>query len=194
MPRNVKEVQKFLGLTNYYRQFIKDFVKLAAPLHVLVRKEEKQRQGKKQKKAFKKLKEIFTIKLVLAIPDLDKEMQVEADILDYVTRGVLSTKYENRKQRLVAFISKSLNTIEQNYKIYDKEILAIIQCLEVQRHYLEEAKIEFEIWIDHKNLQYFMTSQKLNRRQAWWTLYLLHFNFTLKYVFGKSMDKANRLS
>ena len=41
MPRNVKEVQKFLGLTNYYRQFIKDFVKLAAPLHVLVRKEEK---------------------------------------------------------------------------------------------------------------------------------------------------------
>jgi len=42
-PRNIKEVQKFLGLANYYRQFIKDFVKLAAPLHVLVRKEKKWR-------------------------------------------------------------------------------------------------------------------------------------------------------
>jgi len=42
-PRNIKEVRKFLGLANYYRQFIKDFVKLAAPLHVLVRKEKKWR-------------------------------------------------------------------------------------------------------------------------------------------------------
>jgi len=41
MLRNIKEVQKFLGLANYYRQFIKDFVKLVAPLHVLFRKEEK---------------------------------------------------------------------------------------------------------------------------------------------------------
>jgi len=41
IPRNVKEVQKFLGLTNYYRQFIKDFAKIAAPLHILVRKEQK---------------------------------------------------------------------------------------------------------------------------------------------------------
>ena len=59
---------------------------------------------------------------------------------------------------------------------------------------MEEAKLEFEIWTDHKNLQYFMTSQKLNRRQARWALYLLQFNFTLKHVPGKSMGKADRLS
>ena len=59
---------------------------------------------------------------------------------------------------------------------------------------MEGAKLEFEIWTDHKNLQYFMTSQKLNRRQARWALYLLQFNFTLKHVPGKSMGKANRLS
>ena len=67
---------------------------------------------------------------VLAILDLDKEMQVEADTSDYVIEGVLSTKYENGKWRLVAFIFKSLNAMEQNYKIYDKEILVVIQCLE----------------------------------------------------------------
>jgi len=59
---------------------------------------------------------------------------------------------------------------------------------------LEGAKLKFEIWTDHKNLQYFMTSQKLNHRQARWALYLLQFNFTLKHVPGKSMGKANGLS
>jgi len=87
-----------------------------------------------------------------------------------------------------------LNTTERNYEIHDKEMLAVIRCLEAWRHYLEGAKLEFEIWTDHKNLQYFMTSQKLNRRQARWALYLLQFNFTLKHVPGKSMGKANRLS
>jgi len=73
-------------------------------------------------------------------------------------------------------------------------MLAIIRCLEAWRHYLEGAKLEFEIWTDHKNLQYFMTSQKLNHRQARWALYLSRFNFTLKHVPGKSMGKADGLS
>jgi len=96
------------------------------------------------------------------IPDIDREMRVEADTSDYATGEVLSTKYENGKWRPVAFISKSLNATEQNYEIHDKEMLAVIRCLEAWRHYLEGAKLEFEIWTDHKNLQYFMISQKLN--------------------------------
>jgi len=121
-------------------------------------------------------------------------MRVEADTSDYAMGGVLSTKCENGKWRLVAFISKSLSTTEQNYKIHDKEMLAVIRCLEAWRHYLEGAKLEFEIWTDHKNLQYFMTSQKLNRRQARWALYLSWFNFILKHVLGKSMGKVDGLS
>jgi len=93
-------------------------------------------------------------------------MRVEADASDYATEGVLSTKYKDGKWRPVVFISKLLNTTEQNYEIHDKEIVAVIRCLEAWRHYLEGAKLEFEIWTDHKNLQYFITSQKLNHRQA----------------------------
>ena len=156
-PRNVKEVQKFLGLANYYRRFIKDFAKIAAPLYALVRKEQKQKWEKKQKEVFEKLKVVFTTEPILAIPNIDKEMRVEADISDYATGRVLSIKCEDRKWRPVAFISKSLNTTKRNYEIQDKEILAVIRYLEVQRHYLEEVKLEFEIWMDYKNLQYFMT-------------------------------------
>jgi len=108
--QNVKEVQKFLGLANYYRRFIKDFARLAALLHVLVRKEQKWKWEREQKEVFKRLKAVFTIEPVLAIPDIDREMRVEVDTSDYATGGVLSTKCEDGKWRPVAFISKLLNT------------------------------------------------------------------------------------
>ena len=137
---------------------------------------------------------MFTTEPILAIPDIDREMRVEADASDYATGGVLSTKCKDGKWRPVAFISKSLNATKQNYKIHDKEMLVVIRCLEAWRHYLEGAKLEFEIWTDHKNLQYFIMSQKLNHRQARWALYLSQFSFTLKHIPGKSMGKADRLS
>jgi len=61
---------------------------------------------------FKRLKVVFTTEPVLAIPDIDREMRVEADTSDYATGGVLSTKCEDGKWRPVAFISKSLNATE----------------------------------------------------------------------------------
>ena len=59
---------------------------------------------------------------------------------------------------------------------------------------MEGATVKFEIWTDHKNLEYFMKAQKLNQRQARWALYLLRFDFTLKYVPGSKMGKADSLS
>jgi len=79
---------------------------------------------------FKKLKRVFTTRPVLVVPDLDKEMRVEADTLEYTTGGVLLIKYKNKKWRQVAFISKSLNKVERNYEIHDREMLVIIRYLE----------------------------------------------------------------
>ena len=103
-------------------------------------------------------------------------------------------KCSDDKWRPVAFISKSLSDTEWNYEIHDKEMLAVVRCLETWRHFLEGAVIKFEIWTDHKNLEYFMKAQKLNRRQARWALYLSRFNFTLKHVPGTKMGKVNSLS
>ena len=63
-------------------------------------------------------------------PDLDKEMRVETDVSEFAMGEVLSMKCEDEKWRPVAYISKSLNEAERNYEIHDKEMLAIIQCLE----------------------------------------------------------------
>jgi len=108
----VKDVRKFLGLANYYRRFIKDFARVARPLNMLMRKDKKWRWEEPQQKAFDELKQVFTIKLVLAAPDLDKEFRVEADASNYATGEVLLMKCSDEKWRLVAFISKSLSDIE----------------------------------------------------------------------------------
>ena len=84
----------------------------------------------RQEKVFRELKERFTKELVLVVLDLDKKMRMEVDMLDYATEGVLSMECEDRRWQLVVFLSKSLNEIERNYEIYDKEILVVIRGLE----------------------------------------------------------------
>jgi len=193
-PKCIKDIQKFLGLANYYHWFIEGFAAVARPLHDLVKKDKKWEWMEKEEKAFKELKERFTKEPVLAAPDIDKKMRMEVDALDYATGGVLSMECEDGLWRPVAFLSKSLNEMERNYEIHDKEMLAIIRGLEAWRHLLEEAQYKFEIWTDHKNLEYFMKVQKLNRRQARWALYLSQFDFILKHVVGSKMGKADGLS
>jgi len=92
------------------------------------------------------------------------------------------------------FLSKSLNKIERNYKIHDKEMLVVIRGLENWKHLLEGTKFKFKVWTDHKSLEYFMKVQELNRKQAHWALYLSRFNFILKHVLRTKMGKMDRLS
>jgi len=158
------------------------------------RKEEKWKWESKQQEAFEQLKWVFTSRPLLVASDIDKEFRVEADASNFATGGVLSVKCEDGKWRPVAYISKSLNKTEQNYEIHDKEMLAIIHCLEAWRHFLEGSQSKFEVWTDHKNLEYFMSNQKLNCRQARWALYLSRFDFVLKHISGSKIGKADGLS
>ena len=67
------------------------------------------------------------------------------DASNFATGEMLSIKYEDNKWRPVVYISKSLNETERNYEIHNKEMLAIIHCLEVWRHFLEGTKSKFEV-------------------------------------------------
>jgi len=104
---------------------------------------------------------------ILVLPQDSEPFHIKADSSDFASRAVLSQQLpKEEKWYLVAFYSKSLSPVEQNYEIHDKEILAIICALEEWRHFLEGARHLVEIWTDHKNLEYFMTAKKLNRRQV----------------------------
>jgi len=87
-----------------------------------------------------------------------------------------------------------LSNTEQNYKIHNKKILAVVRCLEAWRHFLEGMTTKFEIWTDHKKLEYFMKAQKLNRKQVRWALYLSRFDFIIKHVPESRIGKTDSLS
>lgn len=193
-PTNKKQVQSFLGFTNFYRWFIRDFSHHAQPLFDLTGKNAPWVWGEAQQTAFDDLKHAITSQPILTFADDSRPFQIEADSSDFATGAVLSQPSDDGKWHPVAFMSKSLNAVEWNYEIHDKEMLAIIRALEEWRHYLEGARHNFEIWTDHKNLEYFCTAQKLNWRQARWSLYLSRFNFALHHRPGKSMGKPDALS
>jgi hypothetical protein len=195
VPTNKKEVQSFLGFTNFYRRFIKGFSDHARPLFDLTRNDSKWHWDTLEQSALDKLKQSVTAAPVLISPDSTKPFRIEADSSDFATGAVLSQiSTEDDKWHPVAFLSKSLSPVERNYEIHDKEMLAIIRALQEWRHFVEGAEHPCEIWTDHKNLEYFMTAKQLNRRQARWSLYLSRFDFTLHHKPGKSMGKPDALS
>ena len=145
--------------------------------------------------AFNELKKCITSSPILHFTDNSKAVCIKADSLDFATGAVLlQQSSDDLKWDPVTFYSKSLNAVEQNYEIHDKEMLAVMRSLEEWRHFLEGVKHQVKIWMDHKNLEYFMTAKKLNHRQAQWSLYLSRFDFVMHHQPGKSMGKCDALS
>ena len=197
IPWNKKEVQSFVGFVNFYPRFIKDFSHHACAMFDLTKKDVGWKWEELEQVAFNKLKELITSTTVLIFPDDSHPDCIEANSSDMATRTVLSqwTLSENgRKWHPIAFFSKSLSPIELNYEIHNKEMLAIIRALEEWWHYLEGTPCQFEVWMDHKNLEYFHTPKKLNQQQAQWSPRLSQFNFMLHHHPGHSMGKSNALS
>jgi len=132
--------------------------------------------------AFADLKTAVTTVPVLVSPQESDPFQIEVDSSDFATGAVLSQQsMTDGKWHPVVFYSKSLSSMEQNYEIHNKKILAIIRVLKEWRHFLEGATHLVEIWTDHKNLEYFMMAKKLNCYQAHWSLHLARFDFLLHH-------------
>jgi len=194
-PENKTDIQAFLGFVNFYRRFIRDFSAKARPLFDLTRSEQAWTWSGKEQAAFEDLKTVVTTAPVLVSPQESDPFRIEADSSDFATGAVLSQQSTaDGKWHPVAFYSKSLSSVERNYEIHDKEMLAIICALEEWRHFLEGATHLVEIWTDHKNLEYFMMAKKLNRRQARWSLHLARFDFLLHHCPRRTMGKLDALS
>jgi len=143
--------------------------------------------------AFDKMKETFTSAPVLVQFDYDKETVLETDSSGWCIGGTLMQYGEDGLLRPCAFFSKKNSPAECNYEIYDKEMLAIVRCLEEWDAELRSVQ-SFQIRTDHKNLEYFMTVQKLTERQMRWSLVLSRYNFTISYIPGKENVRADALS
>ncbi|EGO05142.1 hypothetical protein SERLA73DRAFT_24842, partial [Serpula lacrymans var. lacrymans S7.3] len=145
--------------SDFCQRFVENFAKIMRPLNNLTKKDTVWHWGAKEQEAFDKLKQAFTTVPILAFLKLDKEFRLETNSSDFATGAVLSIKYPDSLWRPCAYLLNSLLPTERNYQIYNKEMLAIIRALKHWRHYLEGARHQFEIWTDHKDLEYFMTAR-----------------------------------
>ena len=165
-----KNIESFLGFANFYRQFIQNFSHIAKPLNKLKKKKEWEWK-KEYQQAFKELKDKIMSQLVLSLLKREEKFRVEMDTSGHTIGGVLFQKQEG-KWKLIVFLSRTIQPVERNYEIYDKEVLAIVEALMKWKQYLLNTLEPFKIWTDHKNLKYFREPHKLNRQQARWYLKL----------------------
>ena len=100
----------------------------------------------------------------------------------------------NGDRHPVVFLLKTFTEAEWNYEIYDRELLGVIQALEEWRHYIQGSGHTTIVYMDHQNLTYFKSAQKLNCRQARWALYLSEFDIKLVHVPGTKMIQSDALS
>jgi len=195
VPTTVRGVQSFLGFCNFYRRFIKDYSRIAKPLNHLTRKDVPFAWTDKCQKAFEELKKRLTDAPILRHYHPDLETKLETDASDGVVAGVLSQKHGDLWHP-IAYYSKSMTDAERNYEIHDKEMLAIIRALQEWRAELEGLRLQerFNIYTDHRALEYFMTTKKLNARQARWAEFLSRFYFLIRYRPGRENTLADALS
>jgi hypothetical protein len=193
-PRNVHDIQCFLGFANFYRRFIDDYSDRVVPITKLLRKNTEFNWMGPQQDAFDGLKKAFTTAPVLRHFDRSRPAIIEADASDYAMGAVLSQEDELGKLHPCAFFSRKFVQAEQNYEIYDKEMLVIVEALEGWRHHLEGSGKRIKIFSDHKNLLWFTETKVYNRRQARWAEKLSRFDFTIIFRPGKHQGKPDALS
>lgn len=190
----VKEVQSFLGFANFYRQFIKDYSRVAAPLTDLTKADKVFEQSAEAEGAFQELKTRFSTEPILVIFDLSKPSIVETDASDKAIGACLSQADDKGKLRLVAYLSRKFTPAESNYEVHDKELLAIIEAFRHQRVYLEGQAYETKVISDHQNLTRFLSTHIMTGRQIRWYEDIATFRMKIHYQKGSENTRADGLS
>jgi hypothetical protein len=188
MPTSIKDVCSFLGFCNFYRPFIRGFASVARPLNKLTRKYIAWTWTDRQQKAFMTLKQRVTSEPILVQPVLMDQFDLEVDVSGFTIGAVLLQVKEDKKQHPVGYYSVTLNEAEQNYDIYNLELLAIVKALHHWRPLLTGSPHDIRVFSDHMNLQYWHNPQKISRRVACEFLELQEFPSKFIMSKEKAMD------
>jgi len=195
VPKSIHDIEVFLGLVNFYRQFIACFSKVVTPITALLKKGRKFRWDPASQAAFDKLKQAFTSAPILCHFDPNLVVVLEADASDYALGAVISQRGpDDGLLHPITFYSRKFNSAELNYEIYDMQMLAIVETMDHYRHYFEGLGHKTTVFSDHRNLLWFTETKVYNRRQARWAEKLSRFDFVIVFRPGKLGGKPDALS
>ena len=204
-PTTLQELRRFLGFASYYRRFVLNFAKLAAPLHKIVGQLSQLKKGKKvqigklwtevQDEAFETLKQKLSSPPLLGYPDFSEKFILETDASTQGFGAILS-QIQDGKQKVIAYASRGLRENEKKMDDFSSmklELMAMVWAIgDKFREYLQHSP--FEVITDNNPLTFFMTKSKLTAAEQKMAATLARFNFTIKYRSGKHNNSADSLS
>ena len=193
VPKNSKELKSFLGLANYFRDYVKDYGSICAPLNELLRKSVKFLWNNDHELSFNALKAALTSAPVLAFPDYSMPFEVHTDA-SMVGIGASLIQRINGSPKPIAYASRKLNSAEINYSTTDREMLAIAWALKNWREVIQGYPIT--VFTDHAPLVNTLkpTHRDPHGRRARYQVTLGEFDVTIKYVKGKDNAVPDALS
>lgn len=193
-PQNPTEVRAFVGLCSYYRRFIKDFARRAAPLHRLTCKDTLFRWTAECQAVFEYLKGVLSSAPVVTMPDFNIPFKVYTDASMDAVGAVLGQDREGL-ERVVVYASQSLAPTERRWATFDRELWAVVWAVRQFRHYIGSAA--FTIITDHKpllGLRGMSIDKDPTGRRARWILELDPFNWVIQHKQGRQHINADVLS
>jgi transposase InsO family protein len=190
-PLTLKEVQSFLGVTGYYRKFIRSYASIANPLNNLTHKDTEFHWTDEHTTSFETLKELFNRDVPLQMPDYSKPFIIDTDASDIAVGAVLGQIDANGHERPVFFASRKLSPAEKKWPVRDKEALAILFACQSFRHHI--LGTHFTIRSDHHSLQWLMDAHT-GRIARWATILAEYEPFDIQYRRGESNKVADALS
>ena len=181
-PRKIKDIQFFLGFTNFYRHFIPQYSDIAVALTRLTHKGSAWDFSNKCHSTFNMLKKAFTTAPVIMHWILGSPLIIEMDMSDYALATILSmVSPMDNEVHPIAFHSCTFTPPKLNYDVHDKELLAIFEAFKIWCHYLEGSLTPIDMVTNHKNLEHFSTTKLLTRCQVHWSEFLCQFNLTIHF-------------
>ncbi|KAK3085975.1 hypothetical protein FSP39_011528 [Pinctada imbricata] len=190
-PKSVTEIRQFLGMTSYYRRFIKDYAIIARPLINLTKRDTEYVWDQACQESFEKLKRILASPEIMAYPREDKEFILDCDASGESIGAVLSQIIEG-KERVISYGSRALSKAEKNYCITDKELLAVRHFIEYYKQYLMGRK--FLVRTDHQALVWLFKLKEPKDRTARWLEILSAYNFEVQHRPGEKHGNADGMS
>lgn len=182
-PTCVKEVRRFIGLTGWYRRFIKNFADISAPITDLIKKKNKGFVWSEEaQSSFDKMKKALSSAPILATPNYSEPFNIQTDASDGGIGGVL-TQNINEEEKVIAYMSQKLSRAQQKYHVTERECLAVLTAIEKFRPYIEG--VHFTVITDHASLLWLQNLKDPTGRLARWALRMQAFDFELKHRKGK---------